>query len=157
MAGRPPEGRGPAASGPIVVPLAVEFEQPLSPATRLFLVRLGPHLLRHVFEIHDLGPAGESITRIAVADHIAEIDLCPGADVHLAVEITALSKAARPGVIWLTALLFRYLHYHVARIRLIDGRPHQLDWEARQDPQLPARVRRWVEGGLSIIERLHTA
>jgi hypothetical protein len=65
------------------------------------------------------------------------------------------ARSAKQVLVWTSSLFFQYLHYHVGRVAQINGKEHQMDWEALQDPQAPARIRRWVETGGSLIERLH--
>ena|SRR5215212_5913058 len=155
--GVPPDATGaPSSAGGIVAPLQMVFEHPLQPAQKLVIERVRDVLLRHTFELHDIGPGGEQIHRIAVAPYILGIELRSEDDPRV---LTALfrvrSKEAKQVLIWGSSLFFQYVHYHVGRIATINGTPHQMDWEATQDPQAPARIKRWVEGGHSIIERLH--
>ena len=154
QSGGPPDAGPPA--GAIVAPLRMVFEHPLQPAQKLVIERVRDVLLRHHFELHDIGPAGEQIHRIPVAPYILSIELRADDDPRLlAALFTVRSKEAKQVLVWTSSLFFQYLHYHIGRIATINGNPHQMDWEAGQDPQAPARIKRWVEGGHSIIERLH--
>jgi hypothetical protein len=154
--GTPPVAPPPAPSGPVVAPLQVVFEHPLQPAQTLVIERVRVLMLRHVFELHDIGPTGESIHRLAVATYIPNIELRPSEDPRvLVIAFSLRSRESKQVLIWTSSLFFQYLHYHVERIALVNGRPLQMDWEAVQDPEAPARIKRWVESGQSIIERLH--
>lgn len=141
----------------MVAPITLVFEQPLQPAQRLLIDRVQTLMQLHTFELHDIGPAGEQIYHIAVTAHVRELDL--GYDAAgpntLVARFTVNSKQDREVLIWTSSLFFQYLHYHVARIATVNGAPHHMDWEAQQDPAGPARVKRWVEGGQSLIERMH--
>jgi hypothetical protein len=139
-----------------VAPLQVVFEHPLPPAQQLVIARARDLMLRHTFELHDISPAGEQIERIPLAAYIPQIDLRFGDDPQvLTAAFLVRSKEAKQVLVWASSLFFQYLHYHVARIATINGNPHAMDWEAAQDPSAPARVKGWVETGLSLIERMH--
>jgi hypothetical protein len=156
--GRPPEQPGAAVApgGGIVAPLRVIFEHPLPPAQQLVIARVRDLLLRHTFELHDISPAGERIERIPVAAAIPQIELRFGDDPQgMVAAFYVRSREAKQVLVWASSLFFQYLHYHVARIVSVNGNPHAMDWEAQQDPSAPARVKGWVEGGTSLIERMH--
>ena len=140
----------------MVAPLRVMFEHPLPPAQQLVIARVRDLLLRHTFELHDISPAGERIERIPVAAAIPQIELRFGDDPQqMVAAFLVRSKEAKPVLVWASSLFFQYLHYHVARIASVNSNPHAMDWEAQQDPSAPARVKAWVEGGTSLIERMH--
>src|SRR5689334_20130167 len=80
QAGGPPPSPPPSPSGPVVAPLQVVFEHPLQPAQTLVIERVRGLMLRHVYELHDIGPAGEAIHRLAVAAYIPNIELRPSED-----------------------------------------------------------------------------
>ncbi len=154
----PPEGPGAVAApgGGVVAPLQAVFEHSLTAAQQLVIARVRDLLLRHTFELHDISPAGERIDRIPVAAYIPQIELRFGDDPRLMVAAFHVrSKEAKQVLVWASSLFFQYLHYHVARISSLNGNPHPMDWEAHQDPTAPARVKSWVEGGGSLIERMH--
>jgi hypothetical protein len=153
-----PSDAAPAASatGAIVAPLQALFEHPLQPAHKLVIERVREVMLRHTFELHDFGSGGEQIHRIAVAPYIPNIEVRYADDPRLLIVLfTVRSKEAKQVLVWTSSLFFQYLHYHIGRIVSLNGNAHQMDWEAAQDPQAPQRIKRWVEGGHSIIERLH--
>jgi len=156
--GGPPEQQGAAVapSGGIVAPLQVVFEHPLPPAQQLVIARVRDLLVRHTFELHDISSEGERIERVPVGATIPQIELRFGEDPQ--VMVAAFYVRSREGkqiLVWASSLFFQYVHYHVARIVSVNGNPHQMDWEAQQDPTAPARVKGWVEGGTSLIERMH--
>lgn len=148
---------GPAGSGGVAIAMPVVFERPLTPAQRQAIDGLRTLMLAHRFELHDIQPSGESLQYVAVADHIRniEIGVSPAQPQALVFRFTVNSKQDKEALVWTSSLLFQYMHYHVARIATINGAPQGLDWEAQQDPQSPERVKRWVEQGQSLIERLH--
>ena len=153
-----PPGAGTPASGPgIVAPITLVFEHPLHPAQRLVIDRVRTLMQVHRFELHNIEPSGESIHHIIAADHIRNIELLydDATPDRLVAQFTVNSKQDKEALVWTSSLFFQYLHYHVARIATVNGTPHQMDWEAQQDPQGPARVKRWVEQGHSLIERMH--
>ena len=128
----------------------------LTAGQTLVIERVRGLMVRHTFELHDISSAGEAIHRLAVATYIPNIELRASEDpAVLVIAFTLRSRDAKQILIWASSLFFQYLHYHVARIALVNGRPLQMDWEATQDPQAPARIKHWVESGQSIIERLH--
>jgi hypothetical protein len=149
------EGR--SEPGGVAIAMPVVFEQLLGLPQRQALDRLRAQMLAHRFELHDIQPSGESLVYVPVADHIRtiEIGVSPAQPEALVFRFTVNSKQDKEALVWTTSLLFQYIHYHVARIATINGAPQGLDWEAQQDPQSPARVKRWVEQGQSLIERLH--
>ncbi len=156
--GGPPEqpGAAGAASGGIVAPLQVVFEHPLPPAQQLVIARVRDLLLRHTFELHDISPAGERIERVPVAATIPQIELRFGEDPQVMMAAFYVrSREAKQILVWASSLFCQYIHYQVARIVSVNGNPHQMDWEAQQDPTALARVKAWVEGGTSLIEQLH--
>ncbi len=141
----------------LVAPITLVFEHPLHPAQRLVIDRVRALILVHHFELHNFEPSGETIEHIRVADHVRRIEFgySEAQPEALLVRFTVGSKADRDALVWTSSLFFQYLHYHVARIATVNGAPHHMDWEAQQDPQGPQRVKRWVESGHSLIERLH--
>jgi hypothetical protein len=156
--GGPPDQPGAAVApgGGIVAPLQVVFEHPLPPAQQLVIARVRDLLLRHTFELHDISSAGERIERVPVGATIPQIELRFGENPQ--VMVAAFYVRSREGkqiLVWASSLFFQYVHYHVARIVSVNGNPHQMDWEAAQDPTAQARVKGWVEGGTSLIERMH--
>ncbi len=146
-----------AGDAGIVAPLTLVFEHPLHPAQRLVIDRVRTLMLVHKFELHDIQPSGESIRYIAVAEHVRTIDLDfdEAAPHTLVARFTVNSKQDKEALVWASSLFFQYIHYHVSRIATVNGAPHHMDWEAQQDPQGAARVKRWVEQGSSLIERMH--
>lgn len=147
-----------APDGPgVVAPLTLVFEHPLHPAQRLVIDRVRTLMQVHKFELHDIQPSGESIRHIVVADHVRKIELLydEATPDRLVVQFTVNSKQDKEVLVWVSSLMFQYLHYHVSRVATVNGVPHQMDWEAQQDPQGPARVKRWVEHGESLIERMY--
>ena len=142
--------------GGIIAALDVVFDHPLQPAQQLVIERVRQAMERHTFELHDLSSRGEEIHRIAVATYIPTIAITYGEDPRqMTARFHVKSRAAKQVLVWTSSLFFQFLHYHVGRVGAINGQGHQMDWEAQQDPHAPARIRRWVEGGSSIIERLH--
>jgi hypothetical protein len=141
----------------IVAPITLVFEHPLHPAQRLVIERVRALMQLHKFELHDIEPQGESIRYIPVANYVRNIDLAydEATPNTLTVRFTVQSKQDRDVLVWTSSLFFQYVHYHVARIATMNGAAHHMDWEAQQDPQSPERVKRWVEHGQSLIERLH--
>jgi hypothetical protein len=148
---------GPSGPGGVAIAMPVVFAQPLGPPQRQAIDRLRALMLAHRFELHDIQPSGESLEYVAVADHIRKIEIgaSPAQPQALVFRFTVNSKQDKVALVWTSSLLFQYIHYHVARIATINGAPQGLDWEAQQDPQGPERVKRWVEQGQSLIERLH--
>ncbi|HMA38159.1 MAG TPA: hypothetical protein VKY74_27170, partial [Chloroflexia bacterium] len=124
---------------------------------RLVIDRVRSLMLVHKFELHDMQASGESIRYVPVADHIRSIEIGfdPARPEALGVRFTVNSKEDKEVLIWTSSLFFQYVHYHVGRIATVNGAPHHMDWEAQQDAESPARVKRWVEQGQSLIERLH--
>ncbi|HUS14226.1 MAG TPA: hypothetical protein VM536_04315 [Chloroflexia bacterium] len=141
----------------IVAPITLVFEHPLHPAQRLVINRVRDLIATHHFELHDIQAGGESIHHIRVGEHVRKIELGTSEQqpAVLIVRFTVNDKQDKDALVWTSSLFFQYVHYHVARIATMNGAPHHMDWEAQQDPQGPARVKRWVESGESMIERLH--
>ena len=104
---------------------------------------------------------GEFVPGLMHADlggyHVRDIELVydEAAPNTLLARFLVNSKQDRDVLVWTSSLFFQYIHYHVARIATVNGAPHHMDWEAQQDPHGPERVKRWVEYGKSLIERLH--
>ena len=151
-----PAGAGGQEAKPITLSLPLRFERPVAVTEHAEIGRIVELMLDHEFEIHDITPKGERITRVNAGDHIQLIELDFDEDdaAALQVRFTVGSREDRDVLVWTSSLMFQYLHYHLVRLTAINNAPHTLDWEAGQDPDFPERVREWVEVGQSRIERL---